>query len=122
MSKPLLLASATLALTVSAPTAPRAGWKLVWHDEFDGAALDTTHWVRETGGGGWGNNELEFYTNRAENARVENGALVIEARAESFGGRNYTSSRLKTQGLCAWRYSRIEARIPMPRGQGPWSA
>src|SRR2546427_9713175 len=122
MSKTLLLASATLALPVSAPPAPRAGWKLVWHDEFDGAALDITKWVRETGGGGWGNNELEFYTDRSENARVESGQLVIEARQEPFGGRQYSSARLKTESLGAWKYGRVEARMRIPRGQGLWPA
>ena len=96
----------------------------MWHDEFDGAALDLTKWVWETGGGGWGNNELEFYTARPENARVENGNLVIEAHQEAFGGRQYTSARLKTEGLAggAWKYGRIEARIRIPRGQGMWPA
>ena len=103
------------------PAAPPA-WRLVWHDEFDGAALDSTHWVRETGGNGWGNAELEFYTDRVENARLEHGSLVIEARREAFGNRAYTSARLKTQGLGAWRYGRIEARVQIPRGQGLWPA
>jgi len=94
----------------------------VWHDDFDGPALDATKWVRETGGGGWGNNELEFYTDRPENARVENGYLVIEARREQFGNREYTSARVKTQGLGAWKYGRFEARIQIPRGQGLWPA
>jgi len=97
-------------------------WLLVWHDEFDGAVLDTTKWVRETGGNGWGNAELEFYTDRVENARLENGYLVIEARHEPFGNQAYTSARLKTQGLGAWKYGRIEARIQIPRGQGLWPA
>src|SRR5256885_13704412 len=97
-------------------------WRLVWHGEFDGAALDSTKWLRETGGTGWGNGELEFYTNRVENARLENGFLVIEARRESFGNQAYTSARLKTQGLGAWKYGRIEARIKSPRGQGVWPA
>ena len=97
-------------------------WQLVWQDEFDGAALDTTKWVRETGGHGWGNNELEFYTDRVENSRLENGSLVIEARSEAFGNQAYTSARLKTQGLVAWKYGRIEARIQIPRGQGLWPA
>ena len=101
---------------------PGPAWRLAWHDEFDGAALDTTKWVRETGGNGWGNAELEFYTDRVENARTANGYLVIEARQETFGNRAYTSARLKTQGLGAWRYGRIEARIQIPRGQGLWPA
>src|SRR5256885_7017749 len=106
---------------VGAAQTPLA-WRLVWHDEFDGAALDATKWVRETGGTGWGNGELEFYTDRVENARLENGFLVIEARAEPFGNQAYTSARLKTQGLGAWKYGRIEARIQIPRGQGLWPA
>src|SRR2546425_6732011 len=101
---------------------PPPPWRLVWHDEFDGSALDTTRWVRETGGNGWGNGELEFYTDRVENARLENGFLVIEARREPFGNQAYTSARLKTQGLGAWKYGRIEARIQIPRGQGLWPA
>ena len=129
----LLLASATLTLAVCGPTpstapptatppAPGTDWKLVWHDEFDGPALDLTKWVWETGGGGWGNNELEFYTPRPENTHLENGKLVIEARQEAFGSRQYTSARLKTEGLGAWKYGRIEARIRIPRGQGMWPA
>ncbi len=104
------------------PPPPPPAWQLVWQDEFDGTALDTARWVRETGGHGWGNNELQFYTDRVENARLDNGFLVIEARAEAFGNRAYTAARLKTQGLAAWRYGRIEARIQVPRGQGLWPA
>ncbi len=104
------------------PELSRARWQLVWHDEFDGTALDAGKWVRETGGGGWGNAELEFYTDRTENARVAGGNLIIEARRETFGNRDYTSARLKTQGLGAWRYGRMEARIQIPRGQGLWPA
>src|SRR5690348_12231347 len=104
------------------PPQPPPVWRLVWQDEFDGAALDTTKWVRETGGNGWGNGELEFYTDRVENARLENGYLVIEARREPFGNQAYTSARLKTQGLGQWTFGRIEARIQIPRGQGLWPA
>jgi beta-glucanase (GH16 family) len=119
-----LLVSATLTLALDAAAPPRSDWKLAWHDEFDGpmAEPDATRWVRETGGGGWGNDELEFYTARTENARVTGGHLVIEARRESFGNREYTSARLKTEGLGAWRYGRVEARIRIPRGQGLWPA
>src|SRR5437879_10468047 len=113
-----LLASAALALAVVAPAGPRSDWRVVWHDEFDGTALDATKWVRETGGGGWGNDEVEFYTDRPENARVVNGQLVIEARQEPFGGRQYTSARLKTQGLGAWQYGRVEAGMRTPRAEG----
>ncbi|WP_421894791.1 carbohydrate-binding protein [Marinoscillum sp.] len=95
-------------------------WNLVWSDEFtNGIGPD---WVFETGtgSGGWGNNELQYY--RQENATVENGQLVITARNESFGGMNYTSARMKTQGRKSWKYGKIEARIAMPSFQGVWPA
>jgi len=114
----------SLALGLSCAETGQGGgnWQLVWQDEFDGAALDSTKWVRETGGDGWGNAELEYYTDRPANARVEDGHLVIQALQESLGTRRYTSARLKTQGLGAWRYGRVEARIQIPRGQGLWPA
>lgn len=81
----------------------------------------------ETGGGGWGNNELETYTNRVQNAHVQDGNLVITAAKETYTGpdgitRDYTSARLKTQGLFDQRYGRFEARIKIPQGQGMWPA
>src|SRR5882672_8798388 len=81
------------------PHAPSA-WKLVWSDEFNYNGLpDSTKWNYDVGGHGWGNNELEFYTGkRPENARVENGFLVIEARKEKWENANYTSARLVTKG------------------------
>ncbi|WP_123040231.1 RICIN domain-containing protein [Cohnella candidum] len=101
-----------------------AAYNLVWSDEFDGTSINGNNWVFETGtgSGGWGNNELEYYTSRPENARIENGNLVIEARKESFGGMNYTSARLKTQGKKSFKYGRIEARMKLPKGQGLWPA
>lgn len=108
------------------PTAEwdRVGWILAWHDEFDGSELNLKNWTFDIGGGGWGNQEWEAYTNRPENVRVENGMLVIEAREEPelIAGRNYSSARIKTQGLHAWQYGRIEARIKLPYGQGIWPA
>jgi beta-glucanase (GH16 family) len=81
----------------------------------------------ETGGGGWGNNELESYTSRPENAKVQDGNLVITAIQENFTGtdgitRPYTSARLKTQGKFDQKYGRFEARIKIPAGQGIWPA
>ena len=102
-------------------TAP-AGWALVWSDEFDGAALDRSKWTPVTGGHGWGNRELQFYTARPENVRVGGGMLTIEARKERYQGREYTSARLKTAGLKETRYGRYEARIKIPKGQGIWPA
>ncbi len=107
-----------------------ASWVLTWSDEFDapdGSAPDPKKWTAETGGGGWGNNELEYYTARRTNSRVENGNLVIEALQEKFTGpdgvaREYTSARLKTQKLFAQKYGKFEARIRIPKGQGMWPA
>jgi beta-glucanase (GH16 family) len=107
-----------------------ANWVLTWSDEFDGAdgsAPDPAKWSMETGGGGWGNNELEYYTARRTNSRVEKGNLVIEALQEKFTGpdgitREYTSARLKTEKLFTQKYGKFEARIRIPKGQGMWPA
>lgn len=101
------------------------GWALVWADEFaqpDGSAPDTNKWANDLGAGGWGNSELEYYTARTNNARIEGGQLVIEAKQENFSGSSYTSARLKTQGKVSWTYGRIEARMKIPFGQGIWPA
>jgi beta-glucanase (GH16 family) len=103
-----------------APAAP--GWVLDWSDEFEGRALDHGKWVEELGGHGFGNNELQVYTARPENVRVEGGNLVIEARREDREGRHYTSARIKTAGLFERTHGRYEARIQIPRGQGIWPA
>ncbi|HXN53534.1 MAG TPA: glycoside hydrolase family 16 protein [Candidatus Acidoferrum sp.] len=105
-------------------------YALVWSDEFDGkngSVPDASKWTYDIGGSGWGNHELEFYTNRVENARIEDGNLVITARQEAYAGPdgakfNYTSARLKTQGLFSQAYGRFEARIKLPAGQGMWPA
>jgi beta-glucanase (GH16 family) len=105
-------------------------YTLVWSDEFNGAngtAPDPTKWVLETGGNGWGNNELEYYTNRLENAHVQDGNLVITAIKETYTGTdgvtsNYTSARLKTAGKFEQAYGKFEARIKIPAGQGIWPA
>jgi len=96
---------------------------LVWSDEFDYSGLpDPSKWNMETGGGGWGNNELQYYTDSENNAMVENGILTITAREESLGGRDYTSARITTQNKFDYKYGRIEARIKLPYGQGLWPA
>lgn len=102
-----------------------AGYQLVWNDEFDGNSLNTNNWVHEIGDGcpnlcGWGNNELQYY--RSQNAWVEDGVLTIEARQESIQNRNYTSSRIKTQGKQSFQYGRIDIRALLPKGQGIWPA
>ncbi len=98
------------------------GWELVWSDEFDGPTLNPDNWLAETGAGGWGNNELQFYTDRPENLRIEDGVLVIEARQEEYRGSRYTSARIKTQHKQTFEYGRIEARMKLPTGKGIWSA
>ena len=120
-----LLPPCLCLLLLAGPLAVQAGWQLVWNDEFaqaDGTAPDASKWGYEVGGGGFGNNELEYYTARTNNARIVGGQLVIEARSESYGGRNYTSARLLTKGKWSWTFGRMEARIKIPRGQGIWPA
>jgi beta-glucanase (GH16 family) len=109
---------------VTPPPPPLKPYQLVWSDEFDSTGSpDSTKWGYDTGGGGWGNNELEFYTDaRPENARVENGNLVIEARKESYGGRNYTSARMLTKNKAEWTYGKFEIRARLPKGVGTWPA
>jgi beta-glucanase (GH16 family) len=98
--------------------------ELIWSDEFNYTGLpDSTKWSYDVGGGGWGNNEIQFYTKaRKENARVENGKLIIEAVKENFNEKQYTSSRLVTKGKGDWLYGRIEVRAKLPKGRGTWPA
>src|SRR5262249_42354657 len=96
---------------------------LLWSDEFSGSTINSANWTYDLGNSGWGNNELENYTNRPENARIENGMLVIEARRENLGGSAYTSARLKTEGRRTFGVNTwVEARIQVPQGQGIWPA
>ena len=108
----------------SAPAAPAAVGALTWSDEFDGAAGSApngANWNQETGGGGWGNNELQVYTSSRDNSALDgNGNLVITARSDGNGG--YTSARLTTANKVEPQYGRLEARIKIPRGQGIWPA
>jgi len=114
----------------SAPPPSPSGYVLTWSDEFNGAngsLPDASKWVMETGGGGWGNDELETYTNRAQNAHVQDGNLVITSIKEKYTGpdgipRDYTSARLKTLGKFDQKYGRFEARMKIPQGQGMWPA
>lgn len=97
-------------------------WQLVWSDEFDSASINLSNWTHESGGNGWGNNELQFYTNREVNSYIDGGKLVIKAIAENYSGRSYTSARLKTQGKRFWKYGKVESRLKLPFGQGIWPA
>jgi beta-glucanase (GH16 family) len=124
------IAAAQASQQSTAPQPAPPAWKLLWSDEFNGpngSAVDPSKWVTETGGGGWGNDELEYYTNRLENAYQQDGNLVIKVLQEKYIGpgdatRNYTSARLKTLGKFSQTYGRFEARIKIPRGQGIWPA
>jgi beta-glucanase (GH16 family) len=108
----------------------RPGWTLVWSDEFDGhdgSAPDPRKWTYDLGGKGWGNNEMQSYTRHPQNVSIQDGNLVITALQETYIGaddteKNYTSARLKSQGLFAQEYGRFEARIKIPYGQGLWPA
>lgn len=97
-----------------------AGKVLVWQDEFNGTSLDLNSWTFETGAGGWGNNELQYY--RPENTFFSAGNLIIEARKENFSSAAYTSSRLITKGKKEFKFGRIDIRAALPEGQGIWPA
>lgn len=108
-----------------------AGYELVWSDEFDGEAIDPTKWSYDLGDGcdrgicGWGNNELEYYTDSPENSFVSNGNLIIRAKRETplyLGQYQYTSARMVTKNQGDWRYGRIDVRARLPIGQGLWPA
>lgn len=129
LTVPLALAGA-LAFTACGdtddPGAPTEDWTLVWSDEFDGNALDTSKWSVQTGDGceinlcGWGNNELQWY--QADNVEVADGLLTITARREAVNGRNFTSARIRTLDRGDWRYGRFEIRARLLQGQGLWPA
>jgi len=140
MSPPRLGATALLAIVAAlsafapagADTAPPdgagapppPGWKRVWSDEFDGDALDRKKWTFDlgTGRGGWGNRELQSYTDRADNAVVRDGHLHLRAARESRDGADFSSARLKTKGLFSKKYGRFEIRAKLPTGKGVWPA
>ena len=126
----ILAVSGDLLMTVTVKAADPAVWSLVWSDEFDGptgAAINSSKWTAEVGGSGWGNNELEYYTSRVDNAYQSGGLLVIKAIKEKYAGsdnvtRDYTSARLISKNKFSATYGRFEARIKLPYGQGIWPA
>lgn len=124
--------------TARSPEGER-GWQLVWADEFDDAEIDRTKWDFDIDCWGGGNEERQCYTDRADNARIEDGRLIITALKESFTGpalpahmrqagdtkiatKPFTSARMVTRGKAAWQYGRIEVRAKLPQGQGTWPA
>ena len=97
--------------------------KLVWADEFNTDGMpDSTKWDYDLGGGGWGNNELEFYTNSSNNVKVQNGNLIITAIKQSLSGSNYTSARILTKNKFSFAFGRIDVRAKLPASQGTWPA
>lgn len=125
----VLLAPGTQNIRTAAAANPSV-WSLVWQDEFNGAngsPIDPTKWTAEVGGWGWGNNELEYYTSRIDNAFHNNGSLTIKAIKEHYTGsdnvtREYTSARLISKNKFSSTYGRFEARLKIPFGQGIWPA
>ena len=99
-------------------------WMLVWSDEFNYSGLpDSARWTYAVGGHGWGNNELQYYTERrSKNAHVSNGLLHIVAHHEPHKGRTYTSTRLTSRGLGDWKYGRFEVSARVPSAKGTWPA
>jgi beta-glucanase (GH16 family) len=99
-------------------------WSLIWSDEFSGNTLNTSNWNFDIGTGnwGWGNNELQYYTNSNQNLFLANGLLHIMAKQQAFGTSNYTSARINSSNKFNFTYGRLEARIKLPMGQGLWPA
>ncbi|WP_374165003.1 family 16 glycosylhydrolase [Arcticibacter sp. MXS-1] len=95
----------------------------VWQDEFEYTGKpDASKWGYDIGGSGWGNNELQYYTDRTNNASVANGILTITAIKEQFEGKNYTSARLVTKNKGDFLYGRFEIKAKIPGGRGTWPA
>jgi len=115
--------SPTAPATCSSP-APSPSPSLVWFDEFDGdGSIDGSKWGFDLGGGGWGNNELQFYTDRLDNSRREGGVLKVIAKCEDYGGNSFTSARLVSRDRGDWGPGhRIEVRAKIPTGRGTWPA
>ena len=103
------------------------GYALSWADEFNGTALDATAWSNQNGDGcpticGWGNNELEYYTGRPDNLFFQDGKLIIEAKKETYNGKDYTSSKIFTAGKKTFKFGRVDIRAKLPLGKGIWPA
>ena len=103
------------------------GMILTWADEFSGTALNTNNWSYDIGDGcpslcGWGNNELQYYTNSPDNVFVQDGSLIIESKKQTIGGKEYSSGRIKTDGKQSFKFGRIDIRAISPSGRGIWPA
>jgi beta-glucanase (GH16 family) len=125
----MLSIASSLALSLVVATAAQGQWTPYWADEFEGTQLNLTVWEPMTGTGtayglpaGWGNNELQYYTNFADNVSVSGGTLKITARQQNFGGRSYTSARIRSLGNVDFKWGRVEARMKIPGTSGVWPA
>ncbi len=127
----ILLAGLLIALNygeIKGQNTSEPDWQLIWSDEFEGSELDPDKWSYQYGTGaseglsGWGNNELQYYTDRPDNVYVQDGMLHIRALEESYGGMDYTSARIRSINSGDFRYGRMEARAKLPTGQGIWPA
>ncbi len=116
--------AALLVLATGCATSSPHGWRLVWHDEFDGDSVDPARWEFEADAKGGGNAELQYYV--TNNVSVRDGFLFIEARKGPYAGpegtREFTSSRIRTKARGDWKYGRFEIRVKLPKGQGLWPA
>lgn len=124
MVKKIQFLAVILLLTLFPAGLSAQCYELLWSDEFEYTGFpDPAYWTFETGGGGWGNNELQYYkANDPDNSWVADGKLTITAINESFGGRNYTSARLITRDKFSFQYGKIEARMKLPYSKGLWAA
>jgi beta-glucanase (GH16 family) len=122
MNRSFLIKSVVLIIMLASSLF--AGWQLAWSDSFSVNGLpDSKKWAYETGASGWGNNELENYTaSRLENARVDSGNLIIEARNDNYQNHQYSSVRMHSIGTGNWTYGRFEIRAKLPFGKGTWPA
>ena len=118
MSLAVAVSGITIGETKTKSVKAADNWNLVWSDEFNGTSLDTSVWSYEIGNrnGGWGNGEIEYYTNRTDNVRVADGSLQIIAKKENYGGQKYTSGRIISKGRKYFKYGKMEARIKVENG------
>ncbi|TGD79417.1 glycoside hydrolase family 16 protein [Hymenobacter wooponensis] len=121
-TKPQVLPAPAPALANEEAREPTQYTELKWSDEFDGGALNQANWVYEQGGNGWGNRELQNYTNSTENVFTEGGNLVIRAKQQQLGGNAYTSGRIITKGKQSFQFGRLDVRAKVPKGKGVWPA
>jgi beta-glucanase (GH16 family) len=126
VAQSLLLVSLFTSLFSMNVTAQESAWRMVWQDEFEGNSLDYSKWECEVNAFGGGNNELQMYTDRRDNVRVEKGILILEARDDNpnIAGtqRKFSSGRVRTKHRGDWKYAKVEVSAKLPVGQGIWPA